>query len=63
MGDGRGALSEEQLERLARYFDEEITFAKHIGAKGEEVEPGRSVIYIDVEEVHRNGTGRLHRVV
>ena len=40
MGDGRGALSEEQLERLARYFDEEVTFSKHIGAKVEEVEPG-----------------------
>ena len=60
MGDGRGALSEEQLERLARYFDEEVTFSKHIGAKVEEVEPGRSVIYIDVEEVHLNGTGTLH---
>ena len=60
MGDGGGALSEEQLERLARYFDEEVTFSKHIGAKVEEVEPGRSVIYIDVEEVHLNGAGTLH---
>ena len=60
MGDGGGELSEEQLERLARYFDEEVTFSKHIGAKVEEVEPGRSVIYIDVEEVHLNGTGTLH---
>jgi hypothetical protein len=24
MDDGGGALSEEQLERLARYFDEEV---------------------------------------
>ena len=24
MEDGGGALSEEQLERLARYFDEEV---------------------------------------
>jgi uncharacterized protein (TIGR00369 family) len=60
MRDGGGALSEEQLERLARYFDEEVTFSKHIGAKVEEVEPGRSVIYIDVEEVHLNGAGTLH---
>ena len=60
MGDGGGALSEEQLERLARYFDEEVTFSKHIGAKVEEVEPGRSVIHIDVEEVHLNGAGTLH---
>ena len=33
MRDGGGALSEEQLERLARYFDEEVTFSRHIGAK------------------------------
>src|SRR5215203_1591331 len=53
-------LSEEQLEHLARYFNEEVTFSKHIGAKVEEVEPGRSVIYIDVEDVHLNGVGTLH---
>jgi uncharacterized protein (TIGR00369 family) len=58
--DGRGELSEDQLERLARYFDEEVTFSRHIGAKVEEVEPGRSVIYIDVDEVHLNGAGTLH---
>src|ERR671913_1635994 len=60
MSDGRGALNGEQLERLARYFDEEVTFSRHIGAKVEEVEPGRSVIYINVEEVHLNGAGTLH---
>ena len=27
MRDGGGALSEEQLVRLARYFDEEVTLA------------------------------------
>ena len=53
-------MSEDQLERLARYFDEEVTFSRHIGAKVEEVEPGRSVIYIDVEGVHLNGAGTLH---
>ena len=49
MRDGGGALSEEQLERLARYFDEEVTFSRHIGAKLAEVETGRSVIYLVVE--------------
>jgi len=29
MADGGGALSEEQLERLARYFDEEVISAKN----------------------------------
>jgi uncharacterized protein (TIGR00369 family) len=55
-----GALSEDQLDHLARYFNEEVTFSKHIGAKVEEVQPGRSVIYIDVEDTHLNGTGTLH---
>ena len=54
------ALSEDQLDHLARYFNEEVTFSKHIGAKVEEVQPGRSVIYIDVEGTHLNGTGTLH---
>ena len=58
-GDG-GTLSEEQLDYLAQYFNEEVTFSKHIGAKVERVEPGRSVISIDVEEVHLNGAGTLH---
>jgi uncharacterized protein (TIGR00369 family) len=54
------ALSKEQLEHLTRYFNEEVTFSRHIGAKVEEVEPGRSVISIDVEGVHLNGAGTLH---
>jgi uncharacterized protein (TIGR00369 family) len=54
------ALSKEQLEHLSRYFNEEVTFSRHIGAKVEEVEPGRSVISIEVEEVHLNGAGTLH---
>jgi uncharacterized protein (TIGR00369 family) len=58
--DGGGALNEEQLKRLARYFDEEVTFSRHIGARVEEVEPGRSIIYIDVEDIHLNGVGTLH---
>ena len=54
------ALGEEQLDHLARYFNEEVTFSKHIGARVEEVEPGRSVISIDVEDIHLNGAGTLH---
>jgi uncharacterized protein (TIGR00369 family) len=60
VSDDVGTLSKEQLEHLAQYFNEEVTFSKHIGAKVEEVEPGRSVIYIDVEDVHLNGVGTLH---
>ena len=60
MSDDAIALNNEQLDHLARYFNEEVTFSRHIGAKVEEVEPGRSVISIDVEEVHLNGAGTLH---
>src|SRR5215211_6819460 len=54
------ALSDQQLVDLAQYFDEEVTFSRHIGAKVDEVESGRSVISIDVEEIHLNGAGTLH---
>jgi uncharacterized protein (TIGR00369 family) len=54
------ALSKEQLDHLAQYFNEEVTFSKHIGAKVEDVGPGRGTIYIDVEDFHLNGTGTLH---
>ena len=60
MREDVGALSEDQLDHLARYFNEEVTFSKHIGAKVEEVQPGRSVIFIDVEDTHLNGAGTLH---
>ena len=60
MREDGGTLSEEQLDHLARYFNEEVTFSRHIGAKVEEVEPGRSVISIDVEDIHLNGVGTLH---
>ncbi len=53
-------MSEEQLEQLTRYFDEEVTFSRHIGAKVEEVEPGRAVMWIDVKDIHLNGSGTLH---
>jgi uncharacterized protein (TIGR00369 family) len=55
-----GTLSEEQLDHLTRYFNEEVTFSRHIGAEVEEVEPGRSTISIDVEDIHQNGAGSLH---
>ena len=60
MENGGRPLDEDQLKELARYFDEEVTFSKHIGAKVEEVEPGRSVVRIDIENIHLNGAGTLH---
>ena len=60
MRDDGGTLSDAQMEHLVRYFNEEVTFSRHLGAKVEEVEPGRSVVSIDVEDVHLNGAGTLH---
>ena len=54
------ALDREQLELLAVHFNEDISFSKRLGAKVEEVDPGRAVMYVDVEESHLNGTGTLH---
>jgi uncharacterized protein (TIGR00369 family) len=53
-------LSKVQLDHLTRYFNEEVTFSRHIGAKVEEVGPGHSVISIAVEEIHLNGAGTMH---
>ena len=55
-----GSLDKDQLTRLARYFDEKVTFSRHIGSKVEKVEPGKAVCHIDVESIHLNGTGTLH---
>jgi hypothetical protein len=44
VGEDGGTLSEEQLDHLARYFNEEVTFSRHIGAKVEEVEPDRKSV-------------------
>jgi len=55
-----GSLDKEQLTRLAQYFDEKVTFSRHIGSKVEEVEPGKAVCHIDVENIHLNGNGTLH---
>ncbi|HEX2740345.1 MAG TPA: PaaI family thioesterase [Rubrobacter sp.] len=60
MSDDVGTLNQEQLTRLARYFDEKVTFSRHIKSKVEEVEPGKAVCYIDVEDIHLNGNGTLH---
>ena len=57
---GVGALNHEQLEKLASYFDEAVTFSKHIKARVEDVEPGHAVLYVDIEEIHLNGNGTLH---
>ncbi len=54
------ALDREQLDLLATHFNEAVTFTKRLGAKVEEVEPGRAVMHVDVEESHLNGTGTLH---
>lgn len=53
-------LDDDQLGRLARYFNEEVTFSRHIGARVETVERGRATCYIDVDDLHKNGTGSLH---
>jgi hypothetical protein len=44
VSDDTIALSDKQLDQLARYFNDEVTFSRHIGAKVKEVEPGRSAI-------------------
>jgi len=53
-------MDKEQLSRLARYFDEKVTFSRHIGSRVEEVEPGKAVCHIDVVDIHLNGNGTLH---
>lgn len=60
MKKDNGGLSAEQLSALSRHFEEDITFSRHMGARVEDVEPGRATLYIDVEEFHMNGAGSLH---
>ena len=55
-----GSLDKEQLTLLAQYFDEKVTFSRHIGSKVDEVEPGKSVCHIVVDSIHLNGNGTLH---
>jgi uncharacterized protein (TIGR00369 family) len=55
-----GELDEERLTRLVKYFDEEISFSRHIGSKVDKVEPGLAVLHIDVEDHHLNGNKTLH---
>jgi uncharacterized protein (TIGR00369 family) len=47
-------------ERLLDATDVGVTFSRHIESKVEEVEPGRAVCHIDVEDIHLNGNGTLH---
>jgi uncharacterized protein (TIGR00369 family) len=60
MAETVGNMDKDQLTRLAQYFDERVTFSRHIGSKVEEVEPGKAVCHIDVESIHLNGNGTLH---
>lgn len=59
-GSGTKALSPEQLNELATYFEEAVTFSKHIRSRVESVEPGRASMYIDTKDFHQNGNGTLH---
>ena len=54
------ALKPEEIEELTAYFNEAVTFGKHIKSRVENVEPGRARMYIDVEDYHLNGNGTLH---
>jgi uncharacterized protein (TIGR00369 family) len=58
--EGAGGLNRDQLTRLARYFEEAVTFSRYIKNRVEEVEPGNAVCHIDVEDIHLNGNGTLH---
>lgn len=55
-----GAIGRERLDMLANYFNKSVTFSRHIKAIVEEVEPGRAVVYIDIEDFHLNGNETLH---
>lgn len=54
------ALSPEQLDQLAAYFNDAVTFSKHIRVRVDHVEPGRASMYLDAEDFHQNGNGTLH---
>jgi len=58
--EGEQGLSKEELQRLGHYFEEAVTFSKHVGAKVDELEVGKAVIYLDVPDLHLNGAGTLH---
>lgn len=55
-----GSLDEERLMELARYSDEGVPFSNYIGSRVDNVEPGKAVLRIDVEDHHLNGNGTLH---
>jgi hypothetical protein len=45
--EGAGTLNREHLDRLVRHLNEEV-------------EPGRAVLYADVEAIHLNGSESLY---
>lgn len=53
-------LTDEQIKSLARHFDEDITFSRHIRAKVGYASPGEATLFIDIEDFHLNGAGSLH---
>lgn len=59
-GRGGAVPSREDLDRLVEHFSTEKTFTRYIGSRAEEVEAGRTVLHLDVEEHHLNGIGTLH---
>jgi len=54
------ALERDELDRLGRYFTDEINFSRHIKLRVDEIEHGRSTMSIEVEDLHLNGNGTLH---
>jgi hypothetical protein len=58
--EGAGTLNREHLDRLVRHLNEEVEFARHIKLQVKEVEPGRAVLYADVEAIHLNGSESLY---
>src|SRR5438105_993106 len=51
---------QEEMDRLAQYFTETVTFSRHICTQVERVAPGQADVHIDVQEFHLNGNGTLH---
>jgi len=56
-----GGPSRKDLDRLKRYFDEDVTFSgQTVGTRVGEVEEGRATVYLEIEGRHLNGGGTLH---
>ena len=50
----------DELEQLIRYFEEGIHFSSHIRSETLEVEAGRTLLGLQVDDIHMNGNGTLH---